>query len=333
MSAKLQFNSTDFQSQDSMNAMTDKLGQDSYLLEDLKVNPLKSAANVHDAGEFWLFIVVYISKLIKNKYKTKLERTEAISRIFSYDFLKLVFIHSSSYIDSNLRWDIHSAYPKLQLTHAIKQTAHQAYYERPKTKVFADVFDVLHSVNNPFNDTRFSVEAIHTDCCSQGLTHSEWLMNLAGGYKYYWCKDSQTRKVFKTENMYRAIYMDAKLGLLFFFKNKPCFHASFNFDSKGNIFIHQVQAVLKGRGHYTLGETWRTQVIHFIGSLFPQKKIYLIDGNNAVKNVINSYGHDTEDFIKPDTKTQNHIAQSYNMITGMFNRRRNKNGTLFRRII
>ena len=333
MSAKLQFNSTDFQSQDSMNAMTDKLGQDSYLLEDLKVNPLKSAANVHDAGEFWLFIVVYISKLIKNKYKTKLERTEAISRIFSYDFLKLVFIHSSSYIDSNLRWDIHSAYPKLQLTHAIKQTAHQAYHEQPSSDLFLKVFDTLDSIKFPFNDARFSVEAIHTDCSVQGLTHSDWLINLAGGYKRHWCKDSKTKKLFKVDCMYRAIYMDAKLGLLFFFKNKPCFHVSFNFDSKGNIFIHQIQAELKGRGHYTLGTTWRTQVIKFVSNLFPEKNIYLIDGDNAVKNVINSYGHDTEEFIKPDKETQNHIAQSYNMITGMFNRRRNKNGTLFRRII
>lgn len=150
----------------------------------------------------------------------------------------------------------------------------------------------------PFGDDRFRVEPIHAN--SQfGLSD----------YSGIACKDPIFKtKMFSDEELVykdvesKQVFMDARLGLMFYFKNKPCFFISYFIDFDMNVHIRQIQGLRKGRGHYVLGKEWQKEVVKFVKERFSfANEIRIITEDSAFEYLNKHYSDPTAREIVKDT--------------------------------
>lgn len=146
-------------------------------------------------------------------------------------------------------------------------------------------FECLTHIPTPFNDQRFSTN-LYWCFTSGGMIDDESNMdNDTFNIQKY---DSEAKEYYDVTS--RKIFLDAKLGLVFKFKNKPAFLISFFIDEKSNVYIQQIQGFKKGRGHYVLGENWQKKVVDFVKNNFHfANNFFIIDAENVKEYLKNTY--------------------------------------------
>ena len=229
-----------------------------------------------------------------NKENSKLNSFEidytSFKKQIDPDTLTTIIIDSNTYIDIQTRKILYEIKPYLKLISAIKDSPWQWYLDdNCKNNVVNDIYRGLTSNKTPFNDERFKAVPTHTDNFKNGINSSEWFKLEKGGYSNKYNIDTKEYYRSKDENFYRKTTIDAKIGFTIFFKNKPSITISFNFDYQKNIYIHQIQAQQKDRGHYKISSgDWRVKCIDYIKEVFPDYKIHLISGDSIV-SIVNQY--------------------------------------------
>ena len=153
-------------------------------------------------------------------------------------------------------------------------------------------------------DERFSPEPLYANGAFGHSSYNESLSDKSSN----WLKNTETGEIYLDNS--KRYYLDAKFGIMFYFKNKPSFLASFNFDNEGNLYIYQIQAQYKSRGHYRLGERWREMVVNYIKESFSHFKIHLIDGKASALLSTRGYKGEHEKY-KPSKQKQKQIASTY----------------------
>lgn len=269
---------SDFQNKEKIHNILDKYSTHLYYDYSNKINKIHLSKK--ECSHFWIdFIETFSSHLSKLN----------IEKRISFDFLALIFNYNEkSFCNIKFKF-IFKKYPYLVLLNKIKLSNFQWYYSNQNNSSRLDLFYKLINLPTPFNDSRFSIEPIYTDCIQRGLNHSLWSSKRQGGLIKNFNPD--TNEVYYSEwsSSYRAFYLDAKLGLAIYFKNKPSIIVSFNLGKNKTLFLHQIQCLKKDRGHYKLGKDWSNEVIKYLKSVFFDYKIHIISGKDAVNFIKEIY--------------------------------------------
>lgn len=292
-------------------------------------------ASANTTAVFWLTFIrssVYTIDYDHPGRANEEFRAGVFREMFAFELLRWVIVHADTYINADVERFVELAYPRLGLLRAVGLVSWQAYMQKMDAALQLRIFDQLNAPPAPFEDPRFTVVPVHTECYQKGLVHSPWLKAVEGHLQYVWDDKKGCRTLDKGEHAGRYFYLDAKVGFLFLFEGRPSISVSFNIDKHGSVFVHQVQAKIKDRGHYKLGEHWRTRVTDYIKSVFPHSHVYLIDGQQAANDTYRSYGASAPEGIKPTPSEMARIAQTYNDWEGLSARRRQKSGKWFRKI-
>lgn len=239
---------------------------------------------------------------IFNPYKKIIEY---IRLNISYELLSYTLINTDHYLNTSVREAIFKAYPYLELINEISLTPWQWYAEDKNKELTEKMFNILTNLPK-FKDDRFVVDPICAANC-MGFNNSPWLKKYKGGYYKDINVDTGEVTFKKYDSAYRNIYIDGKVGIVLFFENKPSITVSFAFDNSNNIYIHQIQAQLKDRGHYKLGDEWRKEVIDYVKNVFKNSNLYLVDGKDLSQMVSSMY---VESKMSEETKKQ--IEKTYN---------------------
>lgn len=291
----------DFQNKEKINRIYSNYSSSLYFDYSDKIDKIHLSKT--ESAHFWMdFLDSFSSKL------SKLNIEEHIS----FDFLALVFNYNKN-LFCNVKFEfIFKKYPYLILFNKIRLSNFQWYYSKQSNSSRLDLFYKLINLPTPFNDSRFSIEPIYTDCIQRGLNHSEWSSKRKGGLIKNF--NPETNEVYYSQwsSSYRAFYLDAKLGLAIYFKNKPSIIVSFNLGKNKTLFLHQIQCLKKDRGHYKLGKDWSNEVIKYLKSVFFDYKIHIISGKNAVNFIkeIYSMSKNNESFC-PDEDSYLRIQNFY----------------------
>lgn len=302
--------------------------------DDLSAASAITATN-KSTGVFWLSAIKHCIYTLERDFHGRAkeeERLEHFRTIFSFELTRWVIVYADEYINADVERFMELAYPRLGLLRAVSLVSWQAYMRHMPAAMQLRLFDRLNSPPPPFQDERFSVLPVHTNCYKKGAAHSPWLKDVEGHYQHVWDKENACRKLEKMDDAASGFYLDAKIGLLFLFEGRPSIAVSFNVDNLGNIFIHQVQAKVKDRGHYKLGANWRTRVTDYIKFMFTGSRVYLINGDQAAEDTYRSYGEQAPEGIKPNPTELSRIAQTYNEWEGLSLRRYKKSGRTFRKV-
>lgn len=216
-------------------------------------------------------------------FRTLREKHPEFINKFSKEFIYKVFTYSDKIIDSFLLSFLTKKFVYISLIKAIKISPFQ-WYDNDNmlsNDLTLNIFNRLLNLTTPFNDERFFVEPIHAECLRGGINRSEWLNNKTGEYLSYF-NEKDEKIEYKAESAYGTTFIDAKFGIIIFFKNKPSIKVSFNIDNDKNIYIHQIQATKKDRGHYKIKGNWRIEVIKYIKSIFNDFNINIISVDDLV---------------------------------------------------
>ena len=168
-------------------------------------------------------------------FKEHLKKRE-VNKTFSFNFFKLVFANYYYLLPKRDLEFIIEAYPKLLMIPAIRTSCFQWYNVRQNTNFTIDCFNKLIDLPQPFNEKKFSVDPIYTDCNKQGLNHSEWSLDRKGGYIKCFDEDKKAVYYSHSNSSYRCFYMDSKIGLIFYFKDKP----SIKNEQEHSVYNHAV---------------------------------------------------------------------------------------------
>ena len=115
---------------------------------------------------------------------------------------------------------------------------------------------LMNDIGNPFNDERFSYKIkVANHLC--GKTNNNSIFSEKEFFKIRVYNKKTDQHSFEDS---LSLHLDARIGIVFYFKNKPAFIVSFFIDDKMNIYIRQIQGIKNGRGHYKLGEQWQKKV-------------------------------------------------------------------------
>lgn len=161
---------------------------------------------------------------------------------------------------------------------------HWVKFERFSEEQTRTVYDCLtKNLQSPFNDERFTAKPIHANN-QFGLSDNNCSKLSADEYNVrQYCHKTNTYKDVTSNR----IFMDARLGLMFHFKNKPTFFISFFIDFDMNIHIRQIQGLRKGRGHYVLGKEWQKRVVDFVKERFTFANEIRVITEEAAFNYLN----------------------------------------------
>lgn len=292
---------SDFQNKHKIQEIYSKYGDSLYHDYSNKINTLHLSKK--EAAHFWMDFFDTFSYQIR-----KLD----IEKHISFDFLVLLFNYNEN-LFCKFKFDfIFEQYPYLALIDKIKLSNFQWYYSNQNPSSRLDLFYKLINLPTPFNDDRFSIEPIYTDCEKRGLNHSEWSTKKEGGLVKN--INPETNEIFysKWSSSYRSFYLDAKLGLAIYFKNKPSIIISFNLGKNKTLFIHQIQCQKKDRGHYKLGKNWQFKVIKYLKSVFSDYNLHIISGESAINFIkdIYSLSNNNESF-SPSNESYLRIENFY----------------------
>ncbi len=209
-------------------------------------------------------------------------------------------------LDSETALTLSKNFPLFTFMNDIRLSSWRWYYECSNNSEFVlETFDRFSNLPTPFADSRF--EAAPVSCSHRrGFCDSPWLKDKEGA----WVKDFKNSTIFRDVSADKSLFLDAKLAICLFFQNKPSIIVSFNMNKNKQIFIHQIQAQLKDRGHYKLGENWKFKALEYVKSVFHDFEFYMLDSQHIV-DLVNSNYTDYEEF-KPNEETIQRIHKEYN---------------------
>lgn len=247
--------------------------------------------------------------------------------LFTYDDLKY---KSYGYFKKRIKEIIELAYGEKDIVSfdAVQMAScHWIDHKRFSNEDTLTIYDSLtKDLKTPFNDKRFSAKLIHSNLqagmTNEQCTNEEFLTT-------FFDEDIKEYKEFKN----KRLFLDAKLAILFHFKNKPAFMVSFFIDKNKNIFIRQIQGFKKGRGHYVLGSEWQKTVVEYLkNNLSFSNKTYVITEKAALESLFANYKDELRPFIM-DTiikasniyklfKNDNVVKVQSNMFLDFYNTRK-----------
>jgi hypothetical protein len=235
---------------------------------------------------------------------------------YSLDVLERILIDLTQYVSSDAERVIESFNPYFKLIETIRLTPWQWYSENEISSTLVEsLYLRLTNLKVPFGDDRFKALPVHVDCYRKGNNRSEWLRNENGGINTYYNEKTNSAYQHRDKTCYNGIFIDAKIGIVIFFKDKPSITISFNFDNDKNLYIHQIQAQPKDRGHYKVKGDWQTECINYIKSLFPEFKLHLISGKDISEMVSLGYQSDTmPECMKISPNTISRIKENYDKL-------------------
>lgn len=292
---------SDFQNKDKIQNILQGYSTCLYYDYSDKINKIHLSKT--ECAHFWIDFLETFSLHIS---------TLNIEERISFDFLALVFNYNErSFCKLKLDY-ILKTFPYLVLIDIIRNSNSQWYSAKQNNSSRLDLFYKLIDLPTPFNDQRFSIEPIHTDCLKKGLNHSLWSSKRKGGLVKNFNPETNEVYYSKFSSSYRNFYLDAKIGLAIYFKDKPSIIVSFNLGKNKTLFIHQIQCLKKDRGHYKLGEKWQFEVIKYLKSVFIDYKLHIISGDSAVKFVKDIYKvSENNEFTSPSQESYLRIKNLY----------------------
>lgn len=266
-------------------------------------------------ADFWVDLISRLNSKIRASYFSREEHTEesyhqAWKKIYSSGFIYKVSTWRSNSDFNFCSQTIQSIYPYTDLIESVRIMSRGHNIETSMTQAGADTIARIENLLKPFEDERFRAEPMHTRCNPRGYCHSLWLKKEKGHYHRSINDELDTVEISQCKSPCGNIFMDAPVGILFFFKDRPCFYTSFSISHDRKLFIHQIQSVIKGRGHYHLSN-WRQDVIEYLKEIFFDFEVYIITPENAVSLCVSSYCDDAPDYFKPNQETLSRIRESY----------------------
>ncbi len=295
------------------------------------------AESLKSKAKFWLKIVeeqynAFRWKAQKHCSFYDIDFTPLVER-FSPCSLAFIIAHCDTYINRDLENFFKKVEPMLQLVDNIRLSEWQWYMENNITPLEVEsIYNKLSDLPQPFDDSRFSAYPIHCDCYQKGRNRSEWLQDKKGAISKYY--DRKLNKVFveRDETAYGGIFIDAKLGIVIYFKDLPSITISFNVDGNKNLYIHQIQATKKDRGHYKLKGDWRLHALNYIKAIFPDYTFHLLSGDNIAELVLGGYSEDSPEGFKPNKTCLERIKETYDNLLPEFNSFFDLSGMKYRQI-
>lgn len=231
-------------------------------------------------------VATFINNIISHiKYKKNFEEHSKILRsIFSEDVICFLVINSDVRIED--RRFLSNIFNKLSIIESVRLSSWQVYYESLDKSNISYIFNKLDNLTRPFNDDRFRAIPISTSGYKKGLGNLESLKKEKGSINRYF--ENNQIILERDDSAYKSIYLDAKIGILFLFKDLPSMIVSFNVCENKNIYIHQIQCCLKDRGHYKL-KNWKYDCINYIKDLFKESDVFILSGEDAINSIVDSY--------------------------------------------
>jgi hypothetical protein len=265
---------------------------------------LKNNANLYS------FLNVAIVFLTNKYFINGNYNLDKFKELFSYDFIICFVAHNKDCIPTDVRKYMQQAYPYVELLEAIKHTPWQWFLEESTPLITLDIFHKLTQTITINNDKRFKILPMHCHK-RKGFNSSNWLKEESGGYSRD-KKNHHKVSYLKNKSSFETIYIDAKLAFLIYFNNKPSITISFNFDADKNIYIHQIQAQHKDRGHYKLGSNWKEFIASFINEIFNDYTVNIISGESMCSIISSSYSSNAK--TKPKDSVLEKIKHSYDTL-------------------
>jgi hypothetical protein len=266
--------------------------------------------NKIEAANFWLDLLTQVSGAYIRKKQEKVSRYninfKPAKKIATFALLRKIVAYSTNHIGYDFKDCFYKNYPMLEYVEATSISGQVALNVDSDKDISYDISSKILKAPIPFNDKRFKVLPMHSSF-KHGLNRSDWLQN-EKGVLY---QNIKTGIVERTKNSYNQIYLDTKIGFLFFFKNLPSITVSFYFDNEKNIYIQQIQSQRKDRGHYKIRGNWRNGVISYIQSLFPDYNLHLITGD-SVNDILKQQYKESDNTIS--TKTLDRVKEIYDNI-------------------
>jgi hypothetical protein len=248
---------------------------DPYAYDELLIGEVKSPA---DCAAFWMKHLLLLCYTDENTYGRRDDVEKKISAdiacYFSQALLAKVLTYYEHWLDSSLQDCLYCTYPLLSFIEASRLSAWQWYSASTSKTTNLAFFQALSEAPAPFDDPRFSMIPVH---CSMSNN-----MGYNSSITYY-------------HQIMRNIYLDAKMALLFHFKGKASMLVGFNIDANKNIYVHQLQALAKDRGHYKLGAQWRECLLTYLQKVFPTYTVHLLKGTDMAKLVLEGFRYAPDD--------------------------------------
>ena len=251
---------------------------------------------------------------------------------FPFDTISEIIAHTKKYISCNLSEKLPKIYPELDILLSIENTTRQWYGEDSNTDITYDIFKKIISLKTPFNDPRFKALPVHVSASNKrGLDRCILLKDEVGSFKASYDEETDSMIKKRSKSGYHSNFIDAKLGIIIYFKNKPSITISFNYDSQNNIYIHQVQCQPKDRGHYKIKGDWKLAAIKYLNEVFPEYNLHIIDGKTISNFIYNGYSEFPE-YLKPSSDVLTKIQNLYDDLLPNFNNWFKKSGIKYREI-
>jgi len=236
---------------------------------------------------------------------------QTMQECFSLEFIIKIIDNEALYIDDQLLDIIGLAHSSFLMRDMAKNSARWLFEQEMDVDTNRRFFNAFSSLPQPFNDKRFDVYPVATHTTSGGHAFPETIYGLTGGLVEHLVDGVQVLQ--RAESVNESFTMDALMGLIFYFKNKPSFLVSFNVDGVGDIYVKQVQCQHKDRGNFKLGKQWREKAVEYVSYVFPQSQVFLVDGAMVSERIFSGYpkGHPR----KTDLAIRKRVKQVYD---GMF---------------
>lgn len=271
---------------------------------------------ISEKCNLWAESINIIFSSIKNSNNIDFSR---IFKIFNIDSLAFIHFNSSpSSHDYYVSRYLVEADPKSRIILEIEMTTWQWYDEECNPDIAFKIFESIYHINEKsFFDDRFSIFPIYTHALKQGRDRSPWIKDIKEGFVSHFDDEIKAKITINSDrSAYNSIFMDAKLGFLISFNNKPSMIVSFNFDNEKNILIHQIQSKPKDRGHYKI-KNWQQYVFDFIAQTFEGFNLKIISGDSVISLISKGYEHtrindpDIYDLVFPKKETFDRIKKNY----------------------
>jgi hypothetical protein len=270
--------------------------------------------DINNPNVFWYLIFDMLSTHVKLNYddETTYERNARILKVFNIETLVSIYINASCHRSSGTIRTLEILDVSCEIIDSLMSMSHQWYKENRNNELIFELWKTFRNIKGTtaFNDERFKMYPIFTNSYLQGFDRSNWIRELEAGWINVFDESTQQKGLqrYKT-SAYNTNYMDAKVGIVIYFKNLPSIIISFNCDGEDNLYIHQIQCKPKDRGHYKI-KNWKESSFNLVKSIFPNFKVHLISGAGVVDAIKRGYEQSAAN-CQPDEETLQRVSESY----------------------
>ncbi len=247
-----------------------------------------AALTVSNSALFWMDMIK--SYTVDNESfdnDDELEMANVIKDCFCIELLEHVLDNIKDPVDDIIVDLISIAYPMRLFKGIATNSANQSFKQQMTELTDHYFYKRFANLPQPFDDERFSVYPIQSLESKGGYAFEESLQGLLGGLIK---AEIDGETIFhRNKTAHNSFHMDAQLGLMFYFQNKPSFMVCFNVDAKGAIYVNQIQSQHKDRGNYKLGQNWREKALEYVSKCFNESEVHLISGQYAADTIFNGY--------------------------------------------